>query len=103
MIKDLNKNQQELAEYMIELSEEAYYAGWMEGLEYALWKAVVEGPYNYGRLNINKNHIENLQNLSTQCGGWIYFDHLKEESFIDLESWKTKYSENIETYIGKIS
>ena len=29
--------------YMSELSEEAYRAGWMDGLEFALWMAVRKG------------------------------------------------------------
>ena len=52
MIEELTDSQKALAEFMSELSEEAYFAGWMEGLEYALWKAVVENPFEYGLLQL---------------------------------------------------
>ena len=48
MFGELTDSEKALAEYMSELSEEAFFAGWMEGLEYALWKAVVENPFTYG-------------------------------------------------------
>ena len=60
MIEELTHSQKALAEYMSELSEEAYFAGWMEGLEYALWKAVVENPFNYGFLQLTEQHIAEL-------------------------------------------
>ena len=78
MIEELTDSQKALAEYMSELSEEAYFAGWMEGLEYALWKAVVENPFNYGFLQLTEQHIAELTILSNACGGWIVFD---ESSF----------------------
>jgi hypothetical protein len=40
MLADLSPDQRRLADYMSELSESAYCAGWMEGLEFALWEAV---------------------------------------------------------------
>jgi hypothetical protein len=43
MLRDLTPAQCELAKYMSDLSEEAYCAGWMQGLEYALWQVLVEG------------------------------------------------------------
>jgi hypothetical protein len=36
----LDHAQRQLADYMSDLSEEAYSAGWMNGLEYALWDAL---------------------------------------------------------------
>jgi hypothetical protein len=43
MLRDLTPAQLELAEYMSDLSEEAYCAGWMRDLEYALWDAAYGG------------------------------------------------------------
>jgi hypothetical protein len=78
-----------LRDYMSELSEEAWHAGWMMDLEYALWDAVEHGPRSYGRLAIPEQHIAKLRELSLACGGWIRFtdDGLKEE-FVPLERWK---------------
>jgi len=90
VLRDLNKAQQDLADY---LSEQAYYAGWMDGLEYVLWRAVVNGPMEYGRLSINGDHINELRRLSEACSGWIIFDAEKEETWISIAHWTTKYSQ----------
>jgi hypothetical protein len=80
MLNELNDNQRALADYMSELSEDAYCAGWMSGLEYALWRVVIEGPRRYGFLDIDAAHIEHLRKLSQQCRGWIVFDDQTEET-----------------------
>lgn len=103
MIEELEGSVRELAELMSELSEEAYTAGWMDGLEYALWYAVENGPKKYGRITINEQHIIKLRNLSVSIGGWVYFDEEAEEKFINSESWAIKYSQNIPNYEHKIS
>jgi len=72
-----------------ELSEEAWYAGWMIDLEYALWDAVERGPRSYGRLLITEEHIARLRQLAAACGGWIQFgDDAPEEKFVPLDAWK---------------
>jgi hypothetical protein len=98
MISELSGNTLTLAEYMSELSEETYTAGWMDGLEYALWKAVIDGPRKYGRLDIDEKTIKTLDELSASSGGWIYFDDETQETFIGIGSWTTQYQENIECY-----
>src|SRR5690348_8549344 len=78
-----------LRDYMSELSEEAYYAGWMTDLEYALWDAVEHGPRSYGRLELTQEHLGKLRELSAACGGWIRFpEDAAEEEFVPLETWK---------------
>ena len=94
MLRDLTPSARVLADYMAELSESAYYAGWMQGLEFELWKAVVEGPMCYGHLEITAKHISTLRRLSDACGGWIYFDDETEETFVSLEDWRRQYSEH---------
>ncbi len=91
MINELSKNELELDEFMSELSEEAFTAGWMTGLEYALWEAVISGPKSYGRLDITNEHIKKLILLSENCGGWIYFDDETEETFMTKECWVEHY------------
>lgn len=91
MLSDLNDSQRALAESMGQLSEAGYHAGWMDGLEFDLWRGVVEGPFRYGQLDLTIEHIERLQRLSQACGGWIVFDGDKEESFVPLDRWKNIY------------
>jgi hypothetical protein len=99
MIKELTDSQKALAEYMSELSEDAYFAGWMEGLEYALWKAVVEEPFEYGFLQITDQHIAKLTGLSNACGGWIIFDDESAETFVPIDEWRKIYAEKVKKRI----
>ena len=80
-----------LRDYMSELSEKAYCAGWMSGLEFALWKAVREGPMCYGRIQIEDEHIMRLRQLSERCQGWIRSDDAHEEVGVSIEEWNRLY------------
>lgn len=91
MLTDLKQSARALADYMSALSEEAYCAGWMQGLEHDLWDAVRAGPTDYGRLAITPVIIQKLQLLSKRCGGWIYFDDDSEETFIPMREWVLKF------------
>jgi hypothetical protein len=95
MESDANK----LSEYMSELSEQAYCAGWMQGLEYALWNAVLKGRVKYGRLQITRAHTQKLKELSEQCGGWIVWDDDLGEAFMPLDQWQKKYEAEHRSYI----
>jgi hypothetical protein len=72
---------------MSALSERAYFAGWMDGLELALWKALDGGPLRYGRVELTLEELQHLRDLSERCGGWIRFDPSEEEVFIPLGTW----------------
>jgi hypothetical protein len=63
----------------------------MDGLEQALWRAVISGPFRYGHLTLTIAHVEKLRALSNACGGWITFDDTFEESFVPLEQWAEQY------------
>jgi hypothetical protein len=91
MLASLTPQQRDLAVYMSELSEHAYSAGWMEGLEQSLWRAVTTGPFRYGHLTLTAAHVEKLKALSNACGGWIRFDDHLEESFVPIEQWLEQY------------
>ena len=90
MLKHLTAAQQRLATYMSELSECAFSAGWMEGLEVTLWQALPDKPFKYGRLELTSAHLSRLTELSTECGGWIYFDDQREESFVSFDDWRQR-------------
>jgi len=91
VLASLTPQQRELAVYMSELSEQAFSAGWMEGLEQALWRAVTSGPYRYGYLTLTTAHVEKLKALSNACDGWIAFDDNLEECFVPLGQWVEQY------------
>ena len=60
MLKDLTPDQRALAEYMSGLSAQAIYAGWMQNLEHALWRACTESPFVYSRLVLTDVHVVKL-------------------------------------------
>lgn len=88
MLADLTPDQKALANAMSEVSEEAYSAGWMAGLEYTLWAVLTTDERRYGRATLKHETIERLRKLSEQCGGWITFDDEREEVFVPLADWK---------------
>jgi hypothetical protein len=91
MINDLTLPQRELALYMSGLSEEAYCAGWMAGLEYALWEAVLGSRDGYGHLVLTPEHTIRLRQLSAACGGWIIFDDEHEETWVPSADWERRF------------
>jgi hypothetical protein len=91
MYDELENEQGAIADFMSEISEEAWCAGWMSGLEYALWDALINGPQEYGWLKLSVRIIEKLKELSANCGGWIIFDDSKEEVFVPLDERQKLY------------
>jgi hypothetical protein len=90
-IGDLNAAQHALAQYMSELSEEAYCAGWTNGLEDALWEVVLGERREYGQSTFTDEHAVELRRLSEACGGWIVFDGSREETWVSLSAWQTRF------------
>lgn len=78
---------------MSSLSEQAYCAGWMADVEYALWARIVEGPRRYGQLDVTAEQLSKLRELSATCGGWVYWDEATCETFIPMAQWLEKYAQ----------
>jgi hypothetical protein len=89
-----------LRDYMSELSERAYRAGGMEGLEYALWEALLKGRLKYGLFQITRAHTSKLKELSDRCGGWIVWDDDFGEAFMPLDQWQKKYNADRKSRLG---
>jgi len=87
MLTDLTYDQRALANAMSEISEAAYCAGWMDGLEYALWHLLTTGETRYGRSKVTSEELARLRSLSERCGGWIIYDEQKDETFVPLDDW----------------
>jgi hypothetical protein len=92
MLNELTTEQIALARQMSDLSEKAYYAGWMRGLEYALWQLVLGERGDYGHLSFGSDDAGILKRLSQACGGWIVFDDEKEETWVPLAEWERRFS-----------
>lgn len=97
MYHDLNIHEKKLADFMSELSERCYAAGWMENLEYVLWETTLNGPRDYGQFRILEDDIHQMIQLSNNCNCWIYFDDSNEETSIPLRKWVDMYEETILT------
>ena len=91
MINDLTPTQRDLAELMSDISENAWRAGWMQGLEYELWSAVKLPAGSGTRRLATQTQLEQLSKLSKDCGGWIVFDQEREETFVALAEWEALY------------
>ena len=88
----MTPSQRNLADYMSELSEEAWRAGWMDGLEFALWEVMLGERQEYGCLAITPDHRTRLRLFSEECGGWIVYLDSLGETWVPLDDWKTRFS-----------
>ena len=93
MINDLEGEAKELHDLMSDISEDCWCAGWMDDLEYRLWKMCVGGSREYGQDRVSEAQIQLLRELSKRCGGWIIFHDITEETFVSLREWEELYNE----------
>ncbi len=93
MASKLTPKQRALADYMSDLSEEAYCAGWMSGLEYALWEAVLGRKGAFGRVLFGPEKVGRLKDLAQGCGGWIIFDETSGETWLPMSEWEQRFAE----------
>jgi hypothetical protein len=91
MLTDLSGPARALADYMSELSEQAYSAGWMKDLEFNLWVALQGESHEHGGLKLSSEQRLRLSELSAYCGGWIVFRDHTEETFLSLQEWRPEY------------
>src|SRR5882672_9438556 len=96
---DLRAEQHALAQYMSSLSEEAYRAGWMDGLEYALWQVALGETREYGQAVFTDEQVSQLRRLSDASAGWIVFDEDQGEIWVTLPDWKARF-QHWQTTIG---
>jgi hypothetical protein len=95
MIHDLTPDERQLAEFMSEISEKCYGAGWEKNSEYVLWDAVISGPRNFGQDTITQADIDELIKISNKSNAWIVFDDEREEIAIPLNKWRIQFTDNI--------
>lgn len=77
-----------LRDYMSDLSEEYWCAGWLSDLEYSLWGFVVRGPSDWGLGQIQASEVDKIKRLSDKCGGWwIWDEEVSREIFVTSSEW----------------
>jgi len=79
-----------LLSLMREISEDHYCAGWMGGLEYSLWQAVLQHPqpYEFGFGPIAEENVAELKDLAEELQEWAVWDDETREKLIPLEDWR---------------
>lgn len=75
-----------LATAMSQVSEDEYCAGWLIGLEYILWEALL----GKSKLTLNPTVHNRLVYLSELCGGWIIWED--GETYIPIKEWEELYA-----------
>lgn len=91
----MTPDQKKLADFMSDISERCYYAGWYKNLEYVLWGAINSGQRTYGHGTISDNDISTLKTLADKSNSWIIFSDDSEETALDLNAWTNKFHADI--------
>ena len=83
--QDMTDQQRELYELMSDISEDCYCAGWMHGLEYAIWGALQDGDRSYGMSEMDAAQLERCRALAKELDGWvIWYDDDNDAELPDL-------------------
>lgn len=79
---------------MSDLSEEHWHAGWLNGTEYTLWKAIQQypEPLHWGQRAIPLDTVADLYHLALAVGGWWVWGE-DGAYFVSLGEWERLYAE----------
>ncbi|OGG95000.1 MAG: hypothetical protein A2527_06585 [Candidatus Lambdaproteobacteria bacterium RIFOXYD2_FULL_50_16] len=81
---------QNLAEYMVKLSNKYYSDRWMVQLEYELWRDLVDEPEILEAAEVKK-----LREIAETAGGWVLMDYQTNElEFMNTGRWLEHYKKN---------
>ena len=83
-----------LADYMSELSEDCWAAGWLSGCEFSLWRMATQpdNVHSWGMGSVFSEDVQRLRELSEKCGGWIVWDDTPGEKWVSLSDWAPKFA-----------
>lgn len=94
----LTNAQEELYQYMSDISEYAYRASWMEGTEYRLWAFMTDtgDDGDWGQQILTVDMRLELIRLSDKIDGWLHWVSAVERAdsgprFITTEDWQRVY------------
>lgn len=89
--REFDEKQQELCATMSDISEDCYCAGWMNGLEFAIWSAMQDGDLRYGMGEMDADQLERCRMLAKELDGWvIWFDDDYDES-LPVDEWGPRF------------
>ena len=89
--QNMNEKQRELYETMSGISEDCYFAGWMSGLEYAIWGALQGGGRRYGIGEMDDEQLEKCRALATELDGWVIWVDDDYDAHLPVEEWGPRF------------
>lgn len=79
-----------LEAYMSDLSEECYCAGWLIGLEHALWEMMkIDRDHKWGMGSVTTVDLARLRTFSRTAGGWW-----RHDEFVPMDEWLVFHEEH---------
>ena len=87
-------DQHRLFDAMSDISQETYAAIFMDGIEFVIWKALVDGDRCVGMGEIDSDLLDACASLSKEIGGWIIWSGDLPE-FVTIDEWKKIYDTKI--------
>jgi hypothetical protein len=88
---EFSDGHRELYETMSDISEDCYCAGWMMGLEFALWDALQDGDLRYGQGLMDVDQLEKCRTLSTKLDGWIIWIDDSIDAELPASEWGPRF------------
>jgi len=77
---------------MKELCVKYCHQAWVQGFEFSLWRAIIEGP-----VKIQESEITELDRLCSDAGGWwTWAEGEAEPLFLALPEWRNQYDQQDE-------
>lgn len=73
------------------VSEEAYSAAWMGGLEFDLFDVCMNGSGDYGSVEVTTDMVSELLILGRLAGGWPVRDDIEGQTIMPMDQWREQY------------
>lgn len=77
-----------LAEFMSDLSEDCYCAGWLIGTEFVLWSLANSGGGPWGIGTVTAEDAARLLALAAEAGGWVMWKDGVGTMLVPMDEWK---------------
>ena len=84
-----------LVDFISELSQDYFAAGWLNGIEFDTWdlisKGIISDAFSLVTLSEDLDTIEDLKSLSNITGTWAIWDEAVGDAIpIEMDDWKQK-------------
>lgn len=86
---------------MSDISEDYWCAGWLDQLEFELWRAITTDDTGFGPFgtNLSETELADLKRLSESAGGWFAWGEDADgdvgAQFVPMAEWVERYAREI--------